>query len=122
VGLGKVIIDMTTKPEQQQSQSPMQQDLESAQTRYDDIWKGMEARRIILETTLLQIERYRRMVRNITIFLHKVEKKMDKLEPVSSDMDTIRKQITDHKVSYDDDEDYDDDDDDMMEKVDNVNK
>lgn len=102
VGLGKVIVTMTTTPDKpkEETQSPMQQDLESALTRYDDIWRGMEARRIIVETTILQIERYRKMVRNFTILLYKVEKKVSKLEPVGGDLDTIHNQILEHKVIW----------------------
>jgi len=76
----------------------MEQDLESALTRYDDIWRGMEARRIIVETTLLQIERYRKMIRNVTILLYKVEKKVSKLEPIGGDLDTVQRQLLEHKV------------------------
>lgn len=91
---------MTTTPNNpnQGTQSPMQQGLESALTRYDDIWKAMEARRIIVETTILQLERYRKMVRSITLVLYKIEKKVFKAEPIGGEVSTIEKQILEHKV------------------------
>lgn len=100
IGLSKVIVTMTTTSNKSAdgTQSPMEQELESALTRYDDIWRGMEARRIIVETTLLQIERYRKMIRNITIVLYKVEKKVSKVEPIGGDLETIQKQLLEHKV------------------------
>lgn len=67
-------------------------------TRYDEVWKGLETRNVTLEITVLHMEKYRRLVRNITIFLGRTEKRLEKLEPVGGDTDTIRRQISEHKV------------------------
>ena len=99
VGLGKVIITITARPEQSaDEQVTIEQDLASLRTRYDDVWKALEARSVILETTILQIERYRRMVRSTVMFLERVEKKIKKQAPVAGNTDTIRTQISEHKV------------------------
>ena len=98
VGLGKVIISITAQLPTDSPQSPMEEDLTSVRTRYDEVWKGLETRNVTLETTVLQMEKYRRLVRNITIFLGRTEKRLGKLEPVGGDADTIRRQISEHKV------------------------
>ena len=98
VGLGKVIISITAQQPSDTPQSPLEEDLTSVRTRYDEVWKRLETRNVTLETTVLQMEKYRRLVRNITIFLGRTEKTLGKLEPVGGDTDTIRRQISEHKV------------------------
>lgn len=100
VGLGKVIISITALQQPSDSpQSPLEEDLISVRTRYDEVWKGLETRNVTLETTVLQMEKYRRLVRNITIFLGRTEKRLGKLEPVGGETDIIRRQISEHKVT-----------------------
>lgn len=102
VGLGKVIISITSQHPGETPQTPLEGDLTSVRTRYDNVWKQLETRNVTLETTVLQMEKYRRLVRNITIFLGRTEKRLGKLEPVAGDTDTIRHQISDHKVRSED--------------------
>ena len=97
MGLGKVIISITAR-QSGESQSPLLEDLTTVRTRYDEVWKGLESRNVTLETTVIQMEKYRRLVRNISIFLTRAEKRLGKLEPVGGDADTIRRQISEHKV------------------------
>lgn len=101
LGLGKVIISITARPDQQpkdSARSPMEQDMASVRTRYDDLWKGLEARSVILETTILQIERYRRLVRHMLVCMDRVERKLAQQNPVAGETDAIRSQISEHKV------------------------
>lgn len=98
MGLGKVIISITAQQPSDSPQSTLEEDLTTVRTRYDEVWKGLETRNVTLETTVLQMEKYRRLVRNITIFLSRTEKRLGKLEPVGGDTDTIRRQISEHKV------------------------
>lgn len=98
MGLGKVIISIAVPQPGDSPQSPLEEDLNKVRTRYDEVWKGLETRNVTLETTVLQMEKYRRLVRNITIFLSRTEKRLGKLEPVAGDTDTIRRQISEHKV------------------------
>ena len=97
MGLGKVIISITAR-QSGESQSSLVEDLTKVRTRYDEVWKGLESRNVTLETTVIQMEKYRRLVRNISIFLTRAEKRLGKLEPVGGDADTIRRQISEHKV------------------------
>ena len=99
VGLGKVIMTITARPDQTtDEQATIEQDLASIRSRYDDVWKGLEARSVILETTILQMERYRRMVRSLIMFLERAERKIKKQAPVAGNIDKIRSQISEHKV------------------------
>ena len=98
VGLGKVIISIAAKEPGDSPKSPLEEDLNSVSTRYDEVWKRLETRNVTLETTVLQMEKYRRLARNISIFLARTEKRLGKLEPVGGDTDTIRQQISEHKV------------------------
>ena len=99
VGLGKVIMTITARPDQTtDEQATIEQDLASIRSRYDDVWKGLEARSVILETTILQMERYRRMVRSLVMFLERAVRKIKKQAPVAGNIDKIRSQISEHKV------------------------
>jgi len=100
VGLGKVIISITAQQPSDTPQSPLEEDLTSVRTRYDEVWKRLETRNVTLETTVSQMEKYRRLVRNITIFLGRTEKRLGTLEPVGGDTDTISRQISEHKVRF----------------------
>ena len=100
VGLGKVIITFAAKPSEVSPQSPLEEDLNSVSFRYDKVWKRLETRNVALETTVLQMEKYRRLVRNISIFITRTEKRLGQLEAVGGDSDTIRKQISEHKVGF----------------------
>ncbi|EDO37708.1 predicted protein [Nematostella vectensis] len=99
-GLGKVIITMSGRTDHAPAPGthPIEQDLDAILARYDEVWKSMEARRFLLETTLLQMERYRRQVKSVTIFLNRAEKKQKEQDPVGCDADTIQKQISEHKT------------------------
>ena len=98
VGLGKVIITFAAKPSEVSPQSPLEGDLNSVSSRYDKVWKRLETRNVALETTVLQMEKYRKLVRNLSIFITRTEKRLGQLEVVGGDSDTIRKQISEHKV------------------------
>lgn len=100
VGLGKVIISFAAKPSEASPQSPLEGDLKSVSSRYDKVWKRLETRNVALETTVLQMEKYRRLVRNISIFITRTEKRLGQLEAVGGDSETIRKQISEHKVGF----------------------
>ena len=101
IGLGKVIISITEKPVKQpgaSAESPMEHDMLSVRMRYDDVWKGLEARSVVLETTILQMERYRRQVRILVGGLDRIERKLAEQRPVAGEPDAISKQISEHKV------------------------
>ena len=98
VGLGKVIIDITAQQPSDSAQTPLEEDLLLVRTRYNDVWKGLETRNVLLETTVAQMEKYRRLVRSTAIFLDQTEKRLGNLEAVAGETDVIRRQISEHKA------------------------
>ena len=77
----------------------IEDEVTSVRERFDDICTILEARGMNLDTTLNQSEKYQTAYNEITMWLESAESVQQQQEPISNNLEMLRKQLMEQRVS-----------------------